>query len=796
MTARLCRLRSGLQRLLCVVNAYGVQGRSATNASADQAEFELASGSSSKYIMLAAPRMVRGHQRPYDVFKLGLIMPAYFMSVGGFQYSQSLCQHLLEFLLRYYDELPATEASSQEPSNLFCMRFQNTNVLYCRGGYEEIEGDFETVSLETFEYIVSPSPFLDAKTLRPIEFTPFQLDGQNRPLPRFEHASPRVSVIIPVYGSPRYTLDIRNEVEALLPELKALNGRVIISVDGHDHPLQTSLHLNLLKGIDVETVEVHSHEKNIGFIRNVNFLYEKTSDDEIVVLLTTDVKMQPGSLSRVIAPLVSNDDIALSTPFAVGGENLEAPESDVLHWRDLDTILSNVETSYPDAETNVGYMLAIDRRKYPAAELFDEFFENGYGDDSDLYYRCVNLGFRGVVADNCCVFHEHGASFDLTSMRSELRSENFRRFMGRWGQVHSERHPKAAARLDMLKSERGRLASALVQSLPMPKIVFLLPTNLRTIGGVAAVFDLVEALCDLGVSAAVICRQTPFDESGFASRSISYDNVARRDIVLANATVLIATSSDTVEPVQELARQHELKTGYFIQGPEFSFSDGQFLSSVVTGYLGFDAIFVVSRFLEEVVKDHVDKPISLIPYGPRLEKYYNLGISREPKSIAVQLNGNTNKGAAFVAGVVASLVPKGYRIYSFGDDALRSKRKNFCTHLGFLTTAEKIRLFNRVEFYLDASNYEGLGLLLIESIRCGAIPVYRHNGGTSEILKTAGCGIEIGDYAAIGKIDQQLSEFRRNANFETEREFCKKSVEGHTLEAAAEAMLEWYNAQC
>lgn len=722
-------------------------------------------------------------------------MPAYSISVSNFQYSQSLVRNLSKIFLRHDDELPATETSSQGSSNLFRVKFQNTSVLYCRAGYDEIAGDFETVSHDSLEYIVSPSPFLNVKTHRPIEFTPFHLDGRNRSLPRFERGSPRVSVIIPVYGSPRYTLDIRNEVESLLPELKALNGRVIISVDGHDHALQTSLHLNLLEGIDVETVEVHSHDKNIGFIRNVNFLYEKTSDDEIVVLLTTDVKMQPGSLSRVIAPLVDNDDIALSTPFAVGGENLEAPKSEVLHWRDLDTILSSIEPSYPDAETNVGYMLAVDRRKYPGAELFDEFFVNGYGDDSDLYYRCVNLGFRGVVADNCCVFHEHGASFDLTSMRSELRTENFRRFMERWGQVYYERHPKAAARLDKLKSERGDLASALVQSLPMPKIVFLLPTNLRTIGGVAAVFDVVEALCDLGVSAAVICRQTPFDESGFASRSISYDDVARRDTVLANANVLIATASDTVEPVQELARKHDLKTGYFIQGPEFSFSDGQFLSSVVTGYLGFDAIFVVSRFLEEVVKVYVDKPITLIPYGPRLEKYYDMGIPREPKSIAVQLNGNTNKGAAFVAGVVASLFTKDYRIYSFGDDALRGKRKNFCTHLGFLTTAEKIRLFNRVEFYLDASNYEGLGLLLIESIRCGTIPVYRHNGGTSDILKTARCGIEIGDYAAIGKIDQQLSEFRRNADFKAERASCKNAVEGHTLEAAAKAMLEWYYAQ-
>lgn len=90
-------------------------------------------------------------------------MPAHTISVSKFQYSQSLFRNLLEFLLRQSDELPATETSSQGSSNLFLIQFQNTTALYCRAGYGEIEGDFETVSHEGLEYIVSSSPFLDAK---------------------------------------------------------------------------------------------------------------------------------------------------------------------------------------------------------------------------------------------------------------------------------------------------------------------------------------------------------------------------------------------------------------------------------------------------------------------------------------------------------------------------------------------------------------------------------------------------------------------------------------------------------
>lgn len=729
-------------------------------------------------------------------------MQAYKIQCLSFDYTA----HMALTLIRYYYRQrvlhdaftsqgdPIESEYTNTMAFLLKIEFRNTSVLYCEAGYKSIDGNFEVVNYKDLKWLVSPHPFLCASTVRPIHFVPLRLDRPHSPKGHVHSGMPTVSVIIPIYGSPRNTLDIRNQINEFLPELKSLNGRVIISVDGHDSALQNSLHIDILEELDPEFINIYYQEKNLGFIKNVNFLFRKTRSDEIVILLTTDVKMPPATFTRIIAPLVSDNNIALSTPFAIGGENLEAPDSQVLYWRDLDTILFGDEPSYPDAETNVGYLLAVDRRKYRGDDLFDEFFVNGYGDDSDLYYRCINIGLRGVVVDNCCVFHEHGASFSLTQARSKLRIENHRRFTERWGEAFEARHGSASAALNELKARKSRLATALVRSLPTPHVVFFLPTNDRRIGGVAAVFDLVEALCEQGVPAAVISRVMPFNEFGLPCRSIPYEDASRRDLVLAGASVLIATSHDTCEPVKGLAGQYGLKTAYFVQGPEFSFSDGQFLSSVVTGYGGFDSVFVVSRYLEDVIADYIDKPITLIPYGPPLLSYYELGTPREPNSIAVQMNGNPNKGAAYVAGVVASLARHGFRIYSFGDDSLRGRRQNFCDHLGFLSIAEKVRLFNRVEFYLDASNFEGLGLLLMESIRCGSIPLYRHNGGTADILKSSGAGIEIGDYAAIRGIRQQLMEFRNSADFDAERRRCKMAIAEHSREAAAKAMLEWWNA--
>jgi GT2 family glycosyltransferase len=716
------------------------------------------------------------------------------IEVSETDYNQAIARDLIRYVFGAAEDARDDDTSDLQRRYLL-IKFRNTNLLYGPGGFAHIEGDFEPVDIGDFNFLLSAGDYFHSRTLKPLRFEPYSIQGVRKPAKPFLTEAPPIVVIVPIYGNLLNTFETRQEIETFASELAELRGRVLLAVDGHDTRSQTLQHLEILSDLDLECVDVFSHDRNLGFIQNVNFLFSKTREDEIVVLLTTDVKMQPYTLTRVIAPLVNTNTIALSTPYAIGGENLEAPESEIRHWRDLDAILSALPPAYPDAETNVGYLLAVDRRKYPGTVLFDKFFENGYGDDSDLYYRCVNLGFRGVVADNCCVLHEHGASFSHTSARSELQIANHRRFMERWGQVYSGRHKTATQAIAQRKERQARIASALSRNATRPEIAFVLPTNDRRIGGVAAVFDLAETLFDQGLPTAVLCTSRPQSDGNAALKTISADDYRMRDAVLASASWILATSHDTCHIVKSLADSNDCTAGYFVQGPEFSFSNGHFLSSVLTGFQGFQAVFTVSAYLAELVRAHTEVPIHLIPYGPPRYKYFETSSAREPRSIAIQLNGNPNKGASYAAGVIAALIRHGYHFYSFGDENLRGTRRNFCHHLGFLSTAEKVRLFNRVEFYLDASDFEGLGLLLMESVKCGAIPIYRHNGGSADLLKRSTAGIEVGDYAAIGRIHEQLSRFRDESAWEAERGHCKEAIRGHSREAAAAAFRDWWDAQ-
>jgi hypothetical protein len=245
-------------------------------------------------------------------------MQALSISCLNFDYNVRGTHQILRYLERRHCSRANSKSRMKSPG-LLRLQFKNTAVLYCSSGYDGVDGEYEKVSSGGVDWLVSPHPFLDAKTLRPIRFEPLRLDSAPPPLHAASPDAPPVTVIVPIFGSPRYTRDIRREIEAFLPELKAIGGRVVISIDGHSVPAQNLLHRDLLAGVDADLVEVHCQDRNLGFIDNVNFLYSKTGSDDIVVLLTTDVKMQPGSISRVIAPLLADERIALSTPFAIGG---------------------------------------------------------------------------------------------------------------------------------------------------------------------------------------------------------------------------------------------------------------------------------------------------------------------------------------------------------------------------------------------------------------------------------------------------------------------------------------------
>ena len=504
-------------------------------------------------------------------------------------------------------------------------------------------------------------------------------------------------------------------------------------------------------------VELTHNVENLGFIHNSNLLF-KDSRAEIVILLTTDIRLPDYWLERVVRPLLIEEDIALATPFAVNGANLDIALPPGLFWKDLDKVASELDPCFPDAETTVGYCLAIKRSSFlPSESLFDSVYINGYGDDSDLYYRMVNRGRRGVIVDNLVIYHLGGGSFSLVDDVDSLRAENYQRFMDRWHDAYNQRFRE---KVKHVRKCADNLLSAVRPIRGVGDAVFILPTGNMKYGGVKAVSRIIEGSRELGLDVGgIVLSNCNKSAEAMAAEYECFDRSALDEWSIRKHRIVLATSHNTVPWGRSLADLWGSELWYFVQGPESAFSGGRYARSVLESYGTADRILCVSEYLAEMIKCVSGLDAEIVRLGPDPLEFYPGSQQRTGREVAIQYSGREEKGSDLAAIATLALVAKGFHVLAFGEAVGTIDYPEGVTALGKLTSSELRRLFQRASFYVDLSRYEGLGLLALEATLCGATPVFLRNGGSARELLSLGIGIALDGIDSIHRLGDICDSF-------------------------------------
>lgn len=288
------------------------------------------------------------------------------------------------------------------------------NAFWCRGAQHKVLNNYTSFGRPKSE---CGKVLLDGLVKRKDHDIPFE---------------PDVEVIIPVYGAP----DLYERFfRALGRGIRGIR-KVLIADDGSDNHCRSLLSRHVKDLAQHVNVELFMHDQNIGFVRNVNFLFKKVTAS-YAALLTTDVVVPVDWAPRLAAPL--RHGAALATPLATNGENLSVNVPEGANFRDVDLTLQLRSPLYPGACTAIGYCLGINCGILPKNEpLFDEEIENGYADDSDLHFRCVVSGYRSVIVDNLFVHHEGAKSFSQIPNKKEILKKNRDLFFNRWGHIYKQ----------------------------------------------------------------------------------------------------------------------------------------------------------------------------------------------------------------------------------------------------------------------------------------------------------------------------------------------------------------------
>lgn len=241
-----------------------------------------------------------------------------------------------------------------------------------------------------------------------------------------------VTIILPVYNA----FDLLPEVLARVLKHTDLPWRLIVVEDcSSDTQVRPWLQqwLTRLDASTASRITLLKNEANLGFIRSVNRAFAAALPfGDHVVLLNSDAFVPARWASRLIRPLLDNDNVATVTPMANDAEIFNIPaicQREQLYPGEADAIDEIAARFLPgndiaDAPTGVGFCMAMNINFLRKCPQLDTIFGRGYGEEVDWCQRVREMGGRHVGLGGLFVEHRGGTSFGSAEKLKLIRKNN------------------------------------------------------------------------------------------------------------------------------------------------------------------------------------------------------------------------------------------------------------------------------------------------------------------------------------------------------------------------------------
>lgn len=256
-----------------------------------------------------------------------------------------------------------------------------------------------------------------------------------------QHPAPppvRVTLVLPVYNA----FDLLAPVLARVEDNTDLPWRLIMIEDGSsDDRVRPFLRNWVAQRQNSCEVVLIENPENQGFIRSVNTgLAQATTQsapkhgvgEGPVILLNSDAFVPAGWASRLIRPLLIENEVASTTPMSNDAEIFSAPAIctritlDATQGDRIDAVARRFD---PDAllaptPTGVGFCMAMSRRWLARVPALDTVFGRGYGEEVDWCQKVARMGGRHLAVPNLFVEHRGGESFGAAHKQALVARNN------------------------------------------------------------------------------------------------------------------------------------------------------------------------------------------------------------------------------------------------------------------------------------------------------------------------------------------------------------------------------------
>ena len=537
----------------------------------------------------------------------------------------------------------------------------------------------------------------------------------------------KCDIIIPIYNSPEW---VKMCVYALYKNTpNEYIGKVILMNDNSDE-----LTCNCIENLKrkYEKIEVYKNESNLGFIKNVNRGMDKTTA-EYILLLNTDCLVSKNTIPKLIEHMEKNKKIGLICPISSNAANLSYDIPEHYSYMQVDDLFyKNFKGMDFDACTVVGNCLMISRQCMKKTGYLDEIYGMGYGDETDYQFKAHEKGFEAKVAIDTYVYHKSEVSFG-TSPEKQKRLENNRKiFFDRWGEAYNKKMQEYVKN-DPIEYIKNNLK---IEEKPEPEVLFFLPDIHQKAGGVHMVVDIVNYLNINGCFANILTERI-HEYKEIMIFTPSY----MKNLNEIKPKCIVGTIYPTIFFCETIAKHYNIPCVNFMQGYEPCFDNGEIYSWAELACKNSQNILAISQFLKEKCMKNFNKEADVITNSINTDLLYNVNKQeKEKKQITLVFRDSFPKGDFILNEILKQLTL--LKNYNFEINVIYMKKTmfpinnstniNINFYKGPLNRKEVSNILFKTDIFVDASLMEGFGLMALEAMAAGAVPVISQSFGVDE----------------------------------------------------------------
>lgn len=566
----------------------------------------------------------------------------------------------------------------------------------------------------------------------------------------------KCDIIIPIYNSPEWVKMCVYALYKNTPE--EYIGKVILMNDNSDE-----LTCNCIENLrrKYNNIEVYKNEENLGFIKNVNKGMDKTKADYIL-LLNTDCLLSKNTIPKLIEHMEKNKKIGLICPISSNAANLsyDIPEN-YSYMQINDMFYKNFKGMNFDACTVVGNCLLISRECMEKTGYLDEAYGMGYGDETDYQFKAHQQGFEAKVAIDTYVFHKSEVSFGTSPEKQKRLEHNRKIFFDRWGEEYNKKMQEYVKN-DPIEYIKAHLK---IEEKLQPDVLFLLPDIHQNAGGVHMVVDIVNYLNINGCFANILTERIHEYKEIMIFAPSFMKNI--KDI---EPKCIVGTIYPTIFFVETIAKHYNIPAVNFMQGYEPCFDNGEIYSWAELACRNSQNILAISQFLKEKCKINFEKDAIVIPNSINIDLIYNINKTKKDKiHITMDFRDSFPKGDFLLKEILKKLTLKDYNIEinviyvketMFPINNNENIKINY--YKGPLNRKEVSNILFNTDIFIDTSVMEGFGLMSLEAMAAGAVPIVGESFGIDEYAIDNQNSFIIKEINNVDKYIEKVEVFLKN----------------------------------